>query len=72
MKLNSLDLKDFLQNFPIANMVSDMPTTAKPSTALQLSRHFKPLRPAPVPRAPNSVFDLSKFMQLHTADASAV
>jgi Rrf2 family iron-sulfur cluster assembly transcriptional regulator len=64
--------KGFLQNFPIAKMISDIPMTVKPSSALQLSRHFKPLRPAPMPRAPNSVFDLSKFMQLHTADASAV
>ena len=64
--------KDFLQNFPIAKMISAIPMAEKPSTALQLSRHFKPLRTAPLPRAPNSVFDLSKFMQLHIADASAV
>ena len=58
---------DFLHNYPIAEIVKKTPPIAHKTVARQLSSHFKPLAIQPLPKAPNSVFDLPNFMRLMAA-----
>jgi len=60
----------FLQAYPLAEVLRHMPMSAKDSDATHISSmsfHFKPIQKHKLPVAPNSVFDLSNFMQLRAA-----
>jgi hypothetical protein len=59
--------KDFLKAYSLRNLISDTPATGHAAVSNNLPFNFKPLPKGLMPVAPNSVFDLSKFMQLATA-----
>ncbi|NDD02579.1 MAG: hypothetical protein EB085_10710 [Betaproteobacteria bacterium] len=56
--------KDFLKNFSLSSLVKAVPVNAQIQKVNNLPFNFKPLPKGLMPVAPNSVFDLSKFMQL--------
>lgn len=59
--------KEFLHNYPLAQLIpkdSELPAS-KPTKSL--SMHFKPLPIRAMPAAPNSIFDLSNFLNLQAA-----
>jgi Rrf2 family protein len=59
--------KEFLQSYPLAQLVPkfiDSPA-AKPTKSLAMN--FKPLPTRKIPAAPNSIFDLSNFLNLQAA-----
>jgi Rrf2 family protein len=59
--------KEFLQSYPLAQLVPkyiDSPIS-KPTKSLAM--HFKPLPIRKIPVAPNSIFDLSNFLNLQVA-----
>jgi Rrf2 family iron-sulfur cluster assembly transcriptional regulator len=59
--------KKFLQESPLSRLV-DKQSVQAPSTSLgKMMMNFKPLPRAVMPVAPNSVFDLSNFMNLQAA-----
>jgi len=62
--------RTFLETYPLADVIKHMPemvfdNDTDPSSSL--SFHFKPLQKQTLPIAPNSVFDLSNFLQLRIA-----
>jgi DNA-binding IscR family transcriptional regulator len=56
--------QDFLKNFSLSALVSAVPANSQVQKVNNLPFNFKPLPKGLMPVAPNSVFDLSKFMQL--------
>jgi Rrf2 family protein len=56
--------RDFLKNFSLSALVSAVPANSQVQKVNNLPFNFKPLPKGLMPVAPNSVFDLSKFMQL--------
>jgi Rrf2 family iron-sulfur cluster assembly transcriptional regulator len=59
--------KDFLKNYSLGALVSEAPAAGRAQVTHNLPFNFKPLPKSLMPFAPNSVFDLSKFMQLQAA-----
>ena len=59
--------QDFLKAYSLSALISDVPASARAQVANNLPFNFKPLPKGLMPVAPNSVFDLSKFMQLQAA-----
>ena len=59
--------QDFLKAYSLSALISDVPASARAQVANKLPFNFKPLPKGLMPIAPNSVFDLSKFMQLQAA-----
>lgn len=59
--------KDFLKSYSLSGLISDTPAAGQTTSLNNLPFNFKPLPKGLMPVAPNSVFDLSKFMQLATA-----
>jgi Rrf2 family iron-sulfur cluster assembly transcriptional regulator len=59
--------KDFLKAYPLRKLISETPASGQSVVSNNLPFNFKPLPKGLMPVAPNSVFDLSKFMQLATA-----
>jgi Rrf2 family protein len=59
--------QDFLKAYSLSALISDVPASARAQVANNLPFNFKPLPKGLMPIAPNSVFDLSKFMQLQAA-----
>ena len=59
--------KEFLQNYPLAQLVTQnsVPSDSKPTKSLAMN--FKPLPTRAIPSAPNSIFDLSNFLNLQVA-----
>ena len=59
--------KEFLQNYPLAQLVTQnsVPSDSKPTKSLAMN--FKPLPTRTIPSAPNSIFDLSNFLNLQAA-----
>jgi Rrf2 family protein len=57
----------FLQNYPLTEITKHVPKNQHAPEAGFLARHFKPLHKDVLPKAPNSVFDLSNFMQQRAA-----
>ena len=59
--------KEFLQNYPLAQLVTQnsVPSDSKPTKSLAMN--FKPLPTRAIPSAPNSIFDLSNFLNLQAA-----
>ncbi|MEN9996304.1 MAG: HTH-type transcriptional regulator IscR [Pseudomonadota bacterium] len=56
--------KNFLQSYSLSALVSAAPASSQVQKVNNLPFNFKPLPKGLMPVAPNSVFDLSKFMQL--------
>ena len=62
--------RSFLQSYPLTDVLKHMPESSLENEAMHhssMSFHFKPIQKPALPMAPNSVFDLSNFMQLHAA-----
>lgn len=62
--------RSFLMAYPLAEVLKQMPESSLEIDSVYSSPssfHFKPLQKPLLPSAPNSVFDLSNFMQLHAA-----
>jgi DNA-binding IscR family transcriptional regulator len=59
--------KDFLKSYSLSGLISETPAAGQTTALNNLPFNFKPLPKGLMPVAPNSVFDLSKFMQLATA-----
>lgn len=62
--------QSFLQSFPLTEVLKHMPESFLEDESMHtssMSFHFKPIQKPSLPLAPNSVFDLSNFMQLHVA-----
>jgi len=62
--------RSFLQAYPLAEVLKHMPETVIDNEVIHASSmgfHFKPIQKPALPMAPNSVFDLSNFMQLRAA-----
>lgn len=57
----------FLQNYPLSQITKHIPKNQGLPEAVFLARHFKPLTRNVLPKAPNSVFDLSNFMKPRVA-----
>jgi len=57
----------FLQNYPLTEITKHVPKNQHAPEVGFLARHFKPLHKDVLPKAPNSVFDLSNFMQQRAA-----
>ena len=60
----------FLETYPLSEVVKHMSEVSFENdmqSSSSLSFHFKPLQKPALPVAPNSVFDLSNFMQLRAA-----
>ena len=55
--------QQFLQNFPLKDIVKHVPKDQSAEEISFLAKNFKPLFRDALPKAPNSVFDLSNFMQ---------
>ena len=65
---NAFDLeKEFLQNCPISHLVPDWFDSVSSKQSKSMAMNFKPLPPKISPVAPNSVFDLSNFLNLQAA-----
>ena len=59
--------KDFLKAYSLASLKVETPAQGASVAKQSLPFNFKPLPKGLMPVAPNSVFDLSKFMNLATA-----
>jgi Rrf2 family protein len=62
--------RSFLAAYPLSEVLKHMPESSMESEAIHasaISFHFKPIQKPALPTAPNSVFDLSNFMQLRVA-----
>ncbi|MEO0029601.1 MAG: HTH-type transcriptional regulator IscR [Pseudomonadota bacterium] len=59
--------KDFLKDYSLASLKVETPSQGAAVAKPSLPFNFKPLPKGLMPVAPNSVFDLSKFMNLATA-----
>ena len=58
--------QQFLQNFPLKDIVKHVSKDQSAEETSFLAKKFKPLFRDALPKAPNSVFDLSNFMQQRT------
>ena len=58
---------DFLKNYSLRSLVAEVSGNERLQPVNNLPFNFKPLPKGLMPVAPNSVFDLSKFMQLSHA-----
>jgi Rrf2 family protein len=59
--------KEFLQNFPLLNLLTEQPDAGSTKPSKSMAMNFKPLPSVLRPIAPNSVFDLSSFLNLQAA-----
>jgi Rrf2 family protein len=62
--------RSFLQAYPLGEVLKHLPASSMDSDVIHassMSFHFKPIQKQALPMAPNSVFDLSNFMQLRAA-----
>ena len=59
--------KEFLQNYPLSMLVSQFEDASAPAPTKSMSMNFKPLPTRVIPSAPNSIFDLSNFLNLQAA-----
>jgi hypothetical protein len=59
--------KEFLQDFPLVDLLTELPDSAASKPTKSMAMNFKPLPSALVPVAPNSVFNLSNFLNLQAA-----
>ena len=62
--------RSYLQAYPLAEVLKHMPASTMDNEVIHASSmgfHFKPIPKPALPMAPNSVFDLSNFMQLRAA-----
>jgi Rrf2 family protein len=59
--------KEFLQNYLLVDLLSEMPESASSKPSKSMAMNFKPLPAALIPVAPNSVFNLSNFLNLQAA-----
>lgn len=59
--------KEFLQDFPLVDLLTELPDSAALKPTKSMAMNFKPLPSALVPFAPNSVFNLSNFLNLQAA-----
>jgi Rrf2 family iron-sulfur cluster assembly transcriptional regulator len=59
--------KEFLMNCPISNLVPEWFDSSSTKQNKSMAMNFKPLPPKINPIAPNSVFDLSNFLNLQAA-----
>lgn len=59
--------KKFLQDSPLSNLVDKQAAPAPSASFSKMMMNFKPLPKTLMPVAPNSVFDLSNFMNLQAA-----
>jgi Rrf2 family iron-sulfur cluster assembly transcriptional regulator len=59
--------KEFLQKFPVSHLVPDWFDAAASKQSKSMAMNFKPLPKKVKPVAPNSVFDLSNFLNLQVA-----
>jgi Rrf2 family protein len=59
--------KEFLQDYPLERLVSQFADTTSAAPTKSMSMNFKPLPTRAIPFAPNSIFDLSNFLNLQAA-----
>ena len=59
--------KEFLQNYPLAQLVPQNAVLSDSKPTKSLAMNFKPLPIRARPAAPNSIFDLSNFLNLQAA-----
>jgi len=59
--------KEFLQDYPLERLVSQFAETTVATPTKSMSMNFKPLPTRTIPMAPNSIFDLSNFLNLQAA-----
>jgi hypothetical protein len=62
--------RSFLKAYPLGEVLKHLPASSMDSDVIHassMSFHFKPIQKQALPTAPNSVFDLSNFMQLRAA-----
>lgn len=59
--------KEFLQNYPLAQLIPQNPVLSDSKPTKSLAMNFKPLPIRARPAAPNSIFDLSNFLNLQAA-----
>ena len=59
--------KEFLQSYPLADLVPKYSDSSASKPSKSLSMNFKPLPSRTLPLAPNSIFDLSNFLNLQAA-----
>ena len=59
--------KEFLQNYPLAQLVPPNAVLSDSKPTKSLAMNFKPLPIRARPAAPNSIFDLSNFLNLQAA-----
>jgi Rrf2 family protein len=56
--------KEFLQSYPLANLVPKTTELPASKPTKSLAKNFKPLPTRKIPVAPNSIFDFSNFLNL--------
>jgi hypothetical protein len=59
--------KEFLQSYPLALLVPKYIDSPASKPTKSLAMNFKPLPTRKIPAAPNSIFDLSNFLNLQAA-----
>ncbi len=59
--------KEFLQNYLLVDLLTELPDSAYSTPTKSMAMNFKPLPSALIPVAPNSVFNLSNFLNLQAA-----
>ena len=59
--------KEFLQSYPLAQLVPKYIDSPASKPTKSLAMNFKPLPTRKIPSAPNSIFDLSNFLNLQAA-----
>jgi Rrf2 family iron-sulfur cluster assembly transcriptional regulator len=59
--------KEFLQSYPLAELVPKYIASPASTPAKSMAMNFKPLPKQKIPVAPNSIFDLSNFLNLRLA-----
>ena len=59
--------KEFLQNYPLAQLIPQNAVLSDSKPTKSLAMNFKPLPIRARPAAPNSIFDLSNFLNLQAA-----
>jgi Rrf2 family iron-sulfur cluster assembly transcriptional regulator len=59
--------KEFLQDYMLMDLLTDWPDSANSKPTKSMAMNFKPLPSALIPVAPNSVFNLSQFLNLQAA-----
>jgi hypothetical protein len=59
--------KEFLQSYPLSQLVPKYIDSPASKPTKSLAMNFKPLPTRKIPAAPNSIFDLSNFLNLQAA-----